>query len=247
VALVKPFAVSASAVFLLALGCLAAGPAVAAPHPHKHAKCAKAQPGPEAKARFCTATIYEVADGTAPSGSKVRLLGVVSAVASSGERAWLAVEPGDPGYSSWEYSGVEIRLPRRPHPPKAGVGDRVAAYGTVTADGAGNWLDVHALSVESSGATVEPLDVADTALLSPSDPGPLDAVLVRVLNLTLATASPTEMTMTDGLALGNAIVGELPTIFSGPIQFESVTGIADTLGTGPPLLPRTLGDLHLGG
>jgi hypothetical protein len=222
----KRFAITFSAVSLLALVCLAPSFAAAAPRSHTPPtpkKCGKPPRGHHHHgSSIRSATIYEVAKGTARPGSKVRLRGVVSAVASSGGRAWLAVTPGDPEYSGPEYSGLEVRLSRHPHTPAIEVGDRVAAFGTVVGDAAGTWLGVLKLKVEFS------------------------AVLVRVPNLSVATASLTETTMTTGLRLGNAIIGELPVPFSLPFEFKSVTGIADTLGTGPHLLPRTFADFDLG-
>lgn len=247
----KRLATTALLTSLLAV--CAAAPAAASHHsrtPPKH--CGKRGHGHQGHnghgppAPFRPATVYEVAGGTARPGSKVHLHGVLSAVATSGGRAWLAVAPSDPGYSGWEYSGLEIHLPSHPGLPKIDVGDRVSVDGTVTADGAGNWLGISGLKIDASGEPVEPLDVADTDLLAPSDPGALDSVLVRVPNLSIATASSTETTMTDGLALGNAIIGELPVPFSLPFEFQAVTGIADTLGTGPRLLPRSFDDFDLG-
>lgn len=243
----KRFAITTAAVSLVALICLA--PSLAAASPRSHTpprKCGKPPRGHHHGRPFHAATIYEVAGGTVRSGSKVRLQAVVSAVAISGRRAWLGVAPDDPAYSGWEYSGLEIHLPRHPHVSQIEVGDRVTVLGKVSADPAGNRLGVLTLKVESSGATVEPLDVADMELLSPADPRALDAVLVRVPNLSIATASPTETTMTDGLTLGNAIIGELPVPFSLPFEFKAVTGIADTLGAGPRLLPRAFADFDLG-
>jgi hypothetical protein len=242
---VKLLAAMTTALALLSVGWLGALPATAAPRGPKPGKCSKAHRGPVGKGRYRSATIYEVADSALPSGSKVRLSAVVTAVAASSQTAWLGTMPADPGYLGPEYSGLEIDLSGLSPPPALAVGDRVSSYGTAVWDAAGNWLDLADLTVESAGESVSPLEVSDAMLLSPSEPAALDAVLVRVPNLTLATESSSEFTMTDGLALGSAIIGELPTIYGEPTQFPWVTGIADTLGPVPRLLPRTVGDLHL--
>ncbi len=241
---VKPFAVTVSAV-LLTLGCLTTSPAVAS-HPYQPPKRCPGQRrghGPPAR---CPVTVFDVADGSVPPGSTAQLTATVTAVATSGRRAWLGVSPDDPDYTGWEYSGLEVGLPRCLHRARIEVGDQVEISGTVASAANGRRLDTEALRVESHGEAVEPLEIPDTALLSPAEPGALDSVLVRVPQLTIATASPNEMTMTDGLTLGNAIIGELPTNYSGTFEFEWVTGIADTLGAGPRLLPREIGDLHIG-
>jgi hypothetical protein len=240
VAVVKLLAATASAALLLGLGCLAPLPAGAAP---KHAPPAQNCP----RQHIRVATIYEVADSTVGSGSRVRLGdAVLTAVSPSGLAAWIGAQPGDPGYAGPGYSGIEIDLSALRHPPPLAVGDLVRVQGTVTWDTAGNWVGAEALSVRSTGQSVDPVAVDAASLLAPAESGPLDAVLVSTGPLTLASESASEWTMSDGIVLGDAIIGELPPVFLEGAVFESVTGIADTLGGGPVLLPREFADIHLG-
>jgi hypothetical protein len=231
---------------LMALGCAATAPA-ASGKPNPPPKKCKKIPGDGLKDRYCPATIYEAADGTLADGSRIRLSGaVVTAVATSGQTAWLGVSPDDAYYSGPGYSGLQIDLTSLSPLPALAVGDRVNAYGVLSTAATGNRLAVSDLTARSSEEPVAPVEVSASTLLSPTESAPLDAVLVRVPNLALIEVTESEWTLSEGVTLGSAIIGEIPDIYGEGTTFESVTGIADTLGTGPLLLLRTISDIHLG-
>lgn len=235
-----------TAMLLLTFGALAVGPALACPHRQPPRRCRNDPRGRGYDHQAaCPTSVYEVADGTAPAGSEVQVSAVLTAVAGSGGRAWLGVAEDDPAYAGWEYSGLEVDLPWHRHGPKLEAGEAVQVLGTVSRDASGSRLEASGLKVEGGRENVEPVELEDAELLSPADPAALDGVLVRVAHVSLAVETPTESTLTDGLTLGDAIIGELPTLYGLPTEFEWVTGIAETLGTGPRLLPRDIEDFHI--
>jgi hypothetical protein len=253
---VKLFAATVSAAFLLTLSLTTAPLSSAAPQ--KPAKTCR-KPPREKKARLCSATIYEVAEGTVPAGYKVQIANAtVTAIAPAIGTAWLGAESTDPGYEGPAYSGLEVSLSGvSPQPelqvggPAAAdaapaVGDRVTVDGTTYGGTTGNWLAATSLQVTSSGASVTPTEVNAATFASTSEAAPLDAVLVRVPNLTLVSQTEPEWTMSGGIRLSEEIMGELPVgTFLDGAEFEYVTGIADTLGSGPRLVPRSLADFHV--
>ncbi len=237
-------AVILSAFALVAVGCVASVPAAGAHGCHTAKKCKKAHDG--TKERYCPATIYEVADGTLPADSRVRLSGALSAVAASGETAWLGTRPSDPGYSGPGYSGLEIDLAGLSPLPAMAVGDHVSVYGTVVVAPTGNRLAAAGLSAKASEGAFPPFEISAATFVTPGEAGPLDAVLVRVPSQSIVSQTPSEWTLSGGFALGDDAIGELPNgTFPDSTQFEAVTGIADTLGSAPRLLPRDIGDLLL--
>src|SRR5262249_34209082 len=144
---------------LLTLGTVAPAPAADPLQAEgAKAKCKKAHK-PGSKKGFCPATVYEVADGTQAADSKVRLSNaIVTAVAKSGETAWLGVKPGDAGYVGREYSGVELDLSNL-SPTTLEVGDRVTVDGTVVGAPAGPRVVAASLSVGASGEEITPFEV----------------------------------------------------------------------------------------
>ena len=70
-----------------------------------------------------------------------------------------------------------------------------------------------------------------------SQAGPLNGVIVSISDQALSTNSGSSWAMSGGFAVADTIVGTLP---SEPVttHFSSITGIADTLGSGSTLLPR---------
>jgi hypothetical protein len=244
---VKLFAATASTALLLTLCCLTANPASGAQHTQKAAKkCQRQRHRGGPKVHYRKATIYDVSLGNLPSGAKARVSGAtVTAVAASGETAWLGVLPTDPDYVDFAYSGIEVDLSALPSLPTIEPGDRVTVEGTVIWFSAGNRLDADNLAVTSSGPPPAPLDISASDLVSVTS-APYDAVLVRVPDLTLLDHSEPEWQMSDGLRLGPDVIGELPPIYADGTAFEYVTGIATTLEVSPSLQPRTYEDLHVG-
>jgi hypothetical protein len=245
---VKLFLVTASAVLLLALGSVVpASPADARKADEPKTKCKKPHK-PGSKKGFCPATVYEIADGTQPAGAQVRVSqAIVTAVSKFGLAAWVAVKPGDTGYTGRDYSGLEVEVLGF-SPIELAVGDRVTVDGTVVSSPTGNLLTAAALKVERSGESFDPYEVSASTLTSPAESAPLDAVLVRVPNTILIEDLGSEFVMSGGFNLGDAIIGELPTgVFLPESEFEGVTGIADTQIGIPRLLPRDTLDFDFGG
>jgi hypothetical protein len=193
---------------------------------------------------YCPTTIYKIADGTVPVGSESKLSGVlVTAVTPSNDNAWVQVKPGDLSYSGASYSGLELDLTPI---PTVKAGDRVTVEGTVVAGAHGTELSVASLSVVSSLGEAPPPPESITALqFVPAQAGPLNGVIVSILNQTLSTNSVSSWAMSGGFTVANAIIGSLP---NEPVNthFSSLTGIADTLGAGSTLLPRTIADIVTG-
>lgn len=244
----KLFLVTVSTVLLLALGSVVpASPADARKTDEDKTKCKKPHKLGSKKG-FCPATVYEIADGTKPADAQVRVShAVVTAVSKFGIAAWVAVKPGDTGYTGRDYSGLEVEVAGF-SPTGLAVGDRVTVDGTVVSSPTGNLLSAVALKIESNGEGFDPYEVSASTLTSPTESGPLDAVLVRVPNTILIEDLESEFVMSGGFNLGSAVIGELPTgVFLPGSEFEGVTGIADTLIGIPRLLPRDTLDFDFGG
>jgi hypothetical protein len=196
----------------------------------------------------CAVTIYEVANGTVPAGVEVSLHNViVSADASSGKTAWLAVKEGDAGYSGPNYSGLEVDLSGLSPAPSLAVGDRVSVSGKVVDAASGNRLAVASAIVESSlGEVIPPVVMTTTGFATPATAQPLDSVLVSLSNLTLSSISGSSWLMSEGgIVVGNAAIGTLPFEPAGT-HFSTVRGIADTAASPPTLLPRQAADIVVG-
>jgi large repetitive protein len=192
---------------------------------------------------YCPTTIYKIADGTVPVGSESKLSGVlVTAVTQSKGNAWVQVKPGDSGYTEPKYSGLDLKLASS----APAAGDRITVEGTVIAGAHGTELSVANLTVVSSLNEAPPPPESITALqFVPAQAGPLNGVIVSILNQTLSTNSVSSWAMSGGFTVANAIIGSLP---NEPVstEFSSLTGIADTLGAGSTLLPRTTADIVTG-
>ncbi|HEY2333413.1 MAG TPA: thrombospondin type 3 repeat-containing protein [Solirubrobacterales bacterium] len=195
----------------------------------------------------CATTIYKITKGEVPDGAEVRLNNaLVSAVASSGDTAWLAVKSGDAGYEGEDFSGLEVDLSGLSSVPTIKIGDRLTVDGTVVTAAAGNRLALTSLSVESSlGEVVVPVPISAAEFVIPADSDPLDSVLVSVPNLTLSSHSGSDWLMSEGITVASRAFGILPGDANGT-NFSTLAGIAETLGSAPTLLPRQASDIVAG-
>ncbi|HEX3609304.1 MAG TPA: thrombospondin type 3 repeat-containing protein [Solirubrobacterales bacterium] len=195
----------------------------------------------------CATTIYKIAKSEVPGGAEVKLTNaLISAVASSGGTAWLAVKSGDVGYEGEDFSGLEVDLSGLSSVPTIKIGNRVTVDGTVVTAATGNRFAVTSLSVESSLEEVlAPVPISAAEFTTPADSDPLDSVLVSVPNLSLLSLSGSNWLVSEGITVGNTAFGTLP---SDPIgtHFSVLGGIADTLGSTPTLLPRQVSDIVVG-
>lgn len=186
---------------------------------------------------YCPTTIYKIANGTEPIGSKSKLSeALVTAVTPSKGNAWVQVKTGDPGYTEANYSGLELKLGS--DAPKAG--DRISAEGTVTSGPHGTELSVDHLTVVQSLNEAPPTPLAISAATFLASAQPLNGVIVSIPSQTLSTNSTTSWAMSGGFTVADTIIGSLPNYPNGTL-FSSLSGIA--LGTGTTLLPRISGDI----
>jgi len=221
-------------------------PPVPTPPPLNERPLPPEPPPIETESDFTPATIYEIAKGEVADEAKAHLShALVTAVASDGKTAWVGMEPTDVDYEGPSYSGLQIDLSAISPTPLA-VGDRVAIDGSVVKAQTGNWIAAAAVAVESSGEPVAPLEVSAESLTAAGQMEPLDAVLVEVPTQTLEEDTGAEWAMSGGFVVAGDIMGELPEgAFLEGTVFAWLAGVADTLGSGPRLLPRGIEDFGL--
>jgi large repetitive protein len=187
---------------------------------------------------YCPATIYEVRQGVRAAHEQVAIRNLLVTAIESAGFIWVAVKPGDPGYAGEDFSGLRIKT------PTAGlaVGDRIAVDGVVDLDA--SQLDGEAITIESAlGEAFAPYSVTAAEFTNAARANALDDLLVSIPTLVLESGSGSAAwSMSGGVAVGGRLLaGGLPAAYPDGTEFSSITGIADTLGSGQ-LLPRSSGD-----
>lgn len=76
---------------------------------------------------YCPATIYEVNQGPVSAGVKVAVRNALVTANEPGTAAWIAVKPGDPGYTTQAFSGLEVDISSLAGTPAQG--DRLRSTG----------------------------------------------------------------------------------------------------------------------
>jgi hypothetical protein len=181
----------------------------------------------------CPGTVYDVNQGTYASGERIVLPGmVVTAVRGTGvtRRAWVQLPSSSPAYNGVDYSALELF-----GVPAASRGDVVDVNGTVS----GTDLTEATLTVKSVGAST-PATVVSASTLAARPPA-LDAVLVELDGVTVASATASDWTIDSGVHVDD-LISPLPAASPGS-QFASVVGIA-RLGGGTAIVsPRDSSDI----
>jgi hypothetical protein len=189
---------------------------------------------------FCPATIYAINRGEIPADEKVAVRNALVTAVDPGNDEWVAVKPGDPGDEGSDYSGLQIDLSGL---AGAATGDRIEADGTTEQTAAGAVLKAEALTVEAAAGEVFTPPTVTATELTATRRTPLNGLLVRVAGLSLESGAGTSTwAMSEGVAVGDRLIGALPSAYLDGTSFSSITGIADSLGSGD-LLPRAAGDI----
>jgi hypothetical protein len=152
--------------------------------------------------------------------------------AATADTIWIAYHPGDPGYMGADFSAIEVDITGLPGTYQ--VGDLVKVVGT-----AGEIVDASSVALLGSGAS--PAPIAKTAADLAGNPPALDGLLIRLDSVTLIDGT-VPWQITGPSAVTGRIYAGLPTKPDGT-GITSITGIADTRGAEPILLPRAAADI----
>ena len=178
-----------------------------------------------------------------PNGAGLTLLNA-AVTASASNAFWVGVQPGDPEYAGVDDSGIEVDLTGSPIPAPS-VGSRVRIEGTLQ----GDKVDPDEVTVNSTGNGLVAHPVTDATLVT--NPSALDGVLVSTGYVFVDSVDGDgDWVLGQGYTLGDRIIGAMPTTGARPPaayqaqpDLRQVTGIAETSGAGPEVLPRTALDI----
>jgi large repetitive protein len=188
----------------------------------------------------CSATIYQISDGTFPPGSHVALTdALITAMMGDGSAIWVEVKSSDPGFAGFDYRGLEVGT-SSVSLTGIQVGDRIDI------DGITGTQSLTASSVALTG----PLESIDYTGVTPANfaGGTMDAQLNGQfvdINGTTSVASIDvngEWHTSDGFIVGKRIIGTLPACAVGT-SLTFLFGIADIENSDLVLLPRSTDDL----
>ena len=119
------------------------------------------------------------------------------------------------------------------------MADRIDTRGTV------DFVAAEGFELVASAVDVIAADTATPYFVTAADlastPG-LNGVLVSVDGLTLQAFDGDDWLMSDGITVGNHIIGTLPSFATGT-QFARIRGIANLTGSTPVVRPRTAADI----
>jgi len=201
---------------------------------------ATANPGTEP----CPATIYDVAQGTVPNVSSVRIAhALVTAVQPDGDAIWVQYKFSPPD-TEWDgtfnFDGLEVDLTGVS--PAPAVGDRVTIDGIVGTQ----LLTATALTV--TGAAGETPDVIPVPPLFFNDgvnDEKLNGALVNVSGAVLGSLSGDDWAVSDrhDFTVAHRIIGTLPDCPVGS-RLTFLQGITDIVGGEVVLLPRASDDVE---
>ena len=194
----------------------------------------------------CPATIYEVKDGTYPTGQRVSVTGgIVTAVLISGMNSgfFMQVKESDTGYAGPENSGVFVYTGAA---PTAAVGNRVDVTGTIADFFGQTQLSMATVTIASAAVEAGPAPISVTP--AEVDTGgaraaELEGVLVTVddVGVTAVDAGFGEFTLDGSLVVDDALflLAPLPAVGA---RFVSVTGVLAFRNSNSKLLIRSAAD-----
>ncbi|HEY3445016.1 MAG TPA: thrombospondin type 3 repeat-containing protein [Myxococcales bacterium] len=219
--------------------------------------CDSCPNAPNPGAQPCPGTIYQVKDGTLKPGESVAISNaIVTAVGPKG--FYMQVKPGDTGYVSEDNSGIYVYLGVL---PTLLLGDRVNVAGPIT-DYYGE-LEMEKPTVTVAASLGEQLP--DPILVTPAEINTagarakaLDAVLVKVTNVTVASLTPTldpgdisspwdfSVTGAGGTAelLVHDFLFHMPTRPAVGVTLASITGVPHFDRNNYKLEPRGANDIQ---
>ncbi|MGE5185392.1 MAG: thrombospondin type 3 repeat-containing protein [Acidobacteriota bacterium] len=205
----------------------------------------QANPGPAP----CHVMIYDVKNGSAPTGSIVELTNVlVTAKGTNG--FFVQIKPGDAGYTTADYSGVFVFTGgASPLLANATVGARVTVDGTVASFmGELELATVTAVTVVAAGPEALPDPVTaqyGEVATGGARSAQLEGVLVTLGAATASAVTGAEFTLTDASNASLVVTNFLytqPSVAVGD-TFASATGILAVRSNATKLLPRMASDL----
>jgi Calx-beta domain len=184
----------------------------------------------------CPVTLYNINDGTVPSGSEVAVNGV-TVTAVSGTTAWVGHQSADPDFAGADNSAIEVDVSGVTPAPSLAVGERVNIGGTATPD------LITADDVTEVGSGTPVATVVDSFVFGATPDPALDAVLVRAGNTTLNSQNGGDWQLNAGFEVDNLIMGTLPVGYNTFGRLLAVIGIAETSGATAQVRPRTSDDI----
>jgi large repetitive protein len=184
----------------------------------------------------CPTTIYDINQGNVPSGTNIRITSaLVTAKMSDGSAFWVEVDPGGPGFSGFDFFGLEVA---------SGSVTAPSPGSPVTIDGIVGTQSLTATQVQVVAPTEPPApaSVAPASFADPSSAAKLNGAFVTISSaVTLSSQAGGDWMTSAGFTVGHRIIA-LPACQNGA-NITFLHGIADIEGGNLVLLPRDPSDI----